>query len=286
MIRKIKKVLYLFVTIVFCGTLFPISACATDGLNGTPVVLERSQAQMIEFLLDRGYPNDYLEGLIPQQIQNLYRIAYENDAYYLETTPTIVPYGNIPDDELSLETTLSYNTIVRDGITYIYEIFVSVDYEWFDGHPLVRKADAITVNWDGDILTYNDDFLAQDFAFSLNYNDWITYKTWNEPSTLNQGGLGNYTYIDYKENVTGAMVNAIGLKGSLYFALTPEPRYSMGWAPGENSTTINAEYVHDTNPLYGSLSFTYDGFGVTVNTGVLDDDSQADSARIDYIRYD
>ena len=79
------------------------------------------------------------------------------------------------------------------------------------------------------------------------------------------------------------MNGAGGLKGTVTFSLTPEPRFSMSIAPGNNSTTINCKYVHDKNPLLGSLSFSYEGFSVSIDTGELQD-SIADAARIDYTR--
>ena len=249
------------------------------------IALDKSDVEMKEFLTTRGFTEDYLDALIPQQLEILYQTCYSNDAYFLSVTkiPVAVPYGNISTDQLELEATYTYTPYVINGVTYMYEIHVMVNYDWIKV-PMIKKADAISVNWDNTILTYNDNFKSYDYAYSDLQGKWITYKTWNAPEALNQGGLGIYTYIDYTYRLpSGEMNGAGGLKGTVTFSLTPEPRFSMSIAPGNNSTTINCKYVHDRDPLLGSLSFSYEGFSVSIDTGELQD-SIADAARIDYTR--
>lgn len=255
--------------------------------GGTPAAGQSQQAgsDMLAFLIDRGYPSDYLSGLIPQQLEDLYDLVCKKDLYYLQTTHhQIQPYGNIPSQQLSFDTTISYTPVTISGVTYYYNITVYVDYEW-DELPIVRGVDAITVNWDGDILTYNEDFISKDYAYSPTQRKWITYKEWDKPNALNQGGLGINTYINYEEQISPSeWMYADGLKGSMSFSLTPEPRLSMSIAPGANSTVINGEYVHNKNPYTGTLSFTYQGIGIAVSGSGSMQDSIADPARIDYTR--
>jgi len=193
------------------------------------IALDKSDVEMKEFLTTRGFTEDYLDALIPQQLEILYQTCYSNDAYFLSVTkiPVAVPYGNISTDQLELEATYTYTPYVINGVTYMYEIHVMVNYDWIKV-PMIKKADAISVNWDNTILTYNDNFKSYDYAYSDLQGKWITYKTWNAPEALNQGGLGIYTYIDYTYRLpSGEMNGAGGLKGTVTFSLTPEPRFSM-----------------------------------------------------------
>lgn len=270
---------------VVCALLLAITSPVFAVNTATPIDLDNSSVEMKEFLMTRGFSNDYLDELILQQLEILYQTCYNNDAYFLSVTkiPAAVPYGNISTDQLDLEATYTYTPCVVNGVTYMYEIHVIVNYDWIK-LPMVQTVDAISVNWDSDVLTYNENFKSYDYAYSDLQGKWVTYKTWNAPNTLNQGGLGINTYIDYTEQLyNGELVGPGGLKGTVTFSLTPEPRFSMSIAPGSNSTAIKCEYVHNKNPLLGSLSFTYEGFGVSVNMGTLQD-SIADAVRIDYTR--
>jgi hypothetical protein len=244
----------------------------------------QSDDYMVELLLERGYPSDFLNTLIQPQIVDLYELVQEKNLYYLHTyRQQIQPHGNISSRQLSFDVTSSYTPVKIGDVTYFYEITIYVDYDW-NQLPSVRGVDAITVNWDNSILTYNDDFMSKDYAHSQKQNRWITYKTWDRPNALSQGGLGINTYINFEEQISPSeWLSADGLRGSLSFSLTPEPRLSMSTAPGGNSTAIDGIYVHNANPLSGSLSFSYQGFGVSVSSGMLQD-SIADTKRIEYTR--
>lgn len=71
------------------------------------IALDKSDVEMKEFLTTRGFTEDYLDALIPQQLEILYQTCYSNDAYFLSVTkiPVAVPYGNISTDQLELEAT-------------------------------------------------------------------------------------------------------------------------------------------------------------------------------------
>ena len=240
--------------------------------------------EMNVFLLERGFPADYLEGLTPQQVEDLYYLAYKNHAYYLSTTeqPVIQPYGNIPSDQLYFGITCLCSYKKTGGVTYIDEVFVYISYNW-DTLTAIRKIDAIAVNWDSNILVYNGKFTAKDLAFSLQKNAWITYKTWDRPATIAQGGLGIYTYIDYAETTLGTSFPATGLQGSVTFSLKPKSDYTMEVGQRDR-TSVGCEYVHDKNPLVSSVSFTYQGVGVYVDVGLMQDKAGTNT-QINYIKH-
>ena len=158
---------------------------------------------------------------------------------------------------------------------------MTVDYEWTE-LPLIRGIDAITVNWDSNLLKYggDDTFTSYDYMKNPLTNEWETYKEWSQPNATNQGGLGIDTYIDSGAFGDTDWIHATGPKGSVNFSLLPETILSMKIAP-ESTTTVSAEYTHNTNPLGLGLSFTYQGVGVSVAPGVL----QASIAATDVIWY-
>ena len=126
----------------------------------------------------------------------------------------------------------------------------------------------------------DDTFTSYDYMKNPLTNEWETYKEWSQPNATNQGGLGIDTYIDSGAFGDTGWIHATGPKGSVNFSLLPETILSMKIAP-ESTTTVSAEYTHNTNPLGLGLSFTYQGVGVSVAPGVL----QASIAATDVIWY-
>lgn len=268
----IKKSVSLLIVISILSTLV---AFTTDK-NSNFEFDNLSTDEMKSFLVERNYPLDYLNTLIPQQIEVLYLTAYENDGYFygLSEKSDIVPFGNIPTNQLDFRVVHTFTSVKRNGVTYFTKFFVTINYEWTK-LPVARGIDAITVNWDSDLLKYDGGFVSYDYAQSYT-TDWITYKTWYAPKDLDQGGLGIDTYIDYGELMGDSYINACGLKGTVTFSLVPETSYSMSIDPGYSKTNINATYTHNKNPLGGSLSFTHiSGFGIAVAPGVLQDSISA-----------
>lgn len=233
------------IALAFLLVLLCLNACAigendVKSLEAGPVSL--SGEEMKAFLISRDYPSDYLDTLILPQLENLYHVASEHNAYFYARTS-----GNA--EEMDFWITMSYTPVVNGGTAYYGEIFITVDYEWTQ-LPMVRGIDAITVNWDSDILKYggDDSFVSYDYMKNPLNNKWEVYKTWTQPKAANQGGLGIDTYIDSGTYFDYSWVNASGLKGSVNFSLQPETILSMTIEPS-GGTTVSAQYTHDKNPL-------------------------------------
>lgn len=256
-----------------------------------------SSEEMKTFLISHDYPSDYLDSLILPQLENLYHLAVEKNAYFYSRSTscsgatsqngdgTVVPTGNIPSDELYLSVTMSYTPISYNGATYYGEMFMTVDYEWKE-LPMIRGIDAITVNWDSSLLVYggDDSFTAYDYMENPYNNNWEVWKKWDKPKATNQGGLGIDTYIDSGANINSEWVSAAGLKGSVHFSLLPKTSLSMKINP-ESVTAVSADYTHNKNPLGFGLSFAFYGVSVSVAPGVLQDSiSATDTIRYTYVK--
>ena len=116
-----KKITSIFISLVmFSLLLVPVSA--TEAI---PQEVTGSTEYMIDFLIERGYPADYLNSLPSFQVENLYQVAFKHNAYFYDLSmPTdagISPYGTIPSEKFSLSVVYSYLPIVRDGVTYFDE---------------------------------------------------------------------------------------------------------------------------------------------------------------------
>lgn len=283
-----KRTIRNVIVLVFILSLLCLNVCgiennniASSGEGSASVSLE----EMKTFLISRDYPSDYLDTLIPPQLENLYSLVSEKNAYFYSISQNensaVEPYDNISAEELDFSVVMSYIPIIYNGATYFGELLMTVDYEWTE-LPLIRGIDAITVNWDSNLLKYggDDTFTSYDYMKNPLTNEWETYKEWSQPNATNQGGLGIDTYIDSGAFGDTDWIHATGLKGSVNFSLLPETILSMKIAP-ESTTTVSAEYTHNTNPLGLGLSFTYQGVGVSVAPGVL----QASIAATDVIWY-
>ena len=260
-----------------CG--INVDDTALRGDDSVSVTTEEMKA----FLIDRNYPSDYLDTLILPQLENLYHMATEKNAYFYsretrslsetreDEIGTAESRGNIPAEDMDFSITMSYTPIVLNGSTYFKEIFVTIEYNWID-LPMMRGIDAITANWDTTLLKYGGDenFIAYDYMQNPLTGRWQVWKTWTKPNALNQGGLGIDTYIDSGDYLDYSWLKATGLKGTVDFSLLPETMLSMKINP-LSVTNINADYTHDKNPLGTGLSFTYQGVSVLVAPGVLQD---------------
>lgn len=249
-----KKLLSLAMAAIMCLSLGSMIAYADTGTD-------LSDEAMKAFLQERGFPREYLDSLISQQIENVYNTVYNTDSYLynykeytvdMEGEPTILR-GNIPTSDLNFHVSITVSEVVRNNITYISQVNVIVTYEWLD-LPIFRNDDMMSVNWDSSLLTYAGDstFSAHDYYYVL--NNWITFQTWNQPAIVNQGGLGNYIKLASSE------FGALNLRGDLIFSMVPKEEYSMTKTGGYN-TTIAATYAHDKWNQSLSLSITGTGAG-------------------------
>lgn len=133
------------------------------------------------------------------------------------------------------------------------------------------------MNWDSGIFTFkSNSFHASDYKqFGNAYNDWMEWLTYDNPSALNQGGLG-YT-VALTSSLAG-VTSIYAQKGSAYFTLLPKQNIYYG---KDKVSSINVEYVHNKNSILGTVGFSYSGVSVVVNLSGLKD-SVATAANFRY----
>lgn len=210
-----------------------------------------------EFLLSQGYPAQYLDNLTESSLQKMVEMIGTGYVANIEIEESTldenmqVARGTINEGSMTLQITTS--TICQLNTNKITGVLVSVDWTWAKNKPIYRGEDAVTINWDNNIFSYNaDSFYAQDVYKSNASDDWSIFKEYTVLAASNQGGVGHWTDLKaFKSYVGGAMMillkpNSSMIKGKKY------------------NTTINVEYVHAPVPLSGlSLSILDVGVGVS-----------------------
>lgn len=245
-----KRTLSLLIAIVMCLSLCSIGGYAYSGETV-------SDESMKAFLQERGFSEEYLNRLIPQQVQAVYDKVYSTDSYlyshknYVASMEgsLIETKGNIPTRDLSFDVSITLSLTTRNNIVYIKQANVIVTYDWLN-LPVYRNDDMISVNWDSSLLNYAGDntFSSHDYYY-VAYR-WVELQHCSQPAVANQGGIGNYVMLAAQE------MGGVGLKGDMTFSLQPKEEYSMTTSGG-NNTTISAVYAHDKGR--SSLSFSLTG---------------------------
>ncbi len=263
----------LFLTCILLG----ISACKPDAECMEPEESPRVETpDKHAFLMERGYPAEYLESLIDLQLESLYNMVIEEDAYFYEIEkgsqvfeePVSDKLGSISTNDLDFTIVLSYTTYQYDNIQHIDQLIVNVDYHW-NTLPSIRQVDEITVNWDGDYFNFDSRraaFCAVDYAQTQDGN-WVTYKSQTTPVEASVGGIRFIADIRYKDIYTGITRSAIGLRGSTSFRI--DPAVTMKYVPEYSnviSTEVSANYVHNAGvPNFGIDCSTGDMFVTITN---------------------
>lgn len=262
--KNLKSLLAcVLVCILLCATVFPAFASESPYL----------------FLLNCGYPKEYLDGLSDEMILKMRNIIGDNtivsvtkeSAILYENINNIQPYGSLEESDMIFNVYCS--EICQKGTDNITRVLISIEWEWKGNKPLVRKQDAISVNWDNSIFNYvEDSFYAQCFMRASSANEWTCFKELTTLSASSQGGVGFYNSFAYSS-------------GHNYFnrgtaILLIQPNNAMKTKTGDTnkdvSTGINFEYVHDRLPLIsGSVSFSYNGVGIGIQYNGLAADSVA-----------
>lgn len=233
---------------------------------------------MFNALQQQGIPKDFLSRRTKEQIESLYQkckghnIAFGGSeiTYLTEDGQVVSPYGAIPEYDLILEISPLYDVgDDGDGNNTYDACWMFVYFNWTSGHPTVRKVDALAVNWDPDMWTFDGEFEHTD------YSDRNTiYSSVTRPTERNQGGLGYYAYLD---------TNCSNLIGETQFTLYPAttPLYPAGSGEPHFRSEVNVNYVHDKNPLpVKGVSISVSGVGVGIDFG-----SSADEASATYNGY-
>lgn len=227
-----------------------------------------------QYLVDLGLPVGLIAFREDVEISEMYSAMVDRTVKYLGTEfismtenyemSDIVPYGTIPGEDMTLAISTVADTTYDSTckLDKVNKIYVYIDYVWAEGHPSIRKEDAIAVNWDYSVFTLKaDSFVARDYRKNQIGGSWVNWKIYTSPEQADQGGLG---YITALSSDTTA-IKAKQLKGSAQFELLPKnsPIYLKS---GSSVTSINVQYTHNKNILPFPVGFqSSSGFGITVD---------------------
>lgn len=229
-----------------------------------------------------GFPTSFFDNKEATDIDRIYDSLYGESIVYMGSETVFLseiidseslPIGEIP--EADMELTISKATVVVNDSklkkTVVKEVKIFVDYVWTGGKPFIQWDGAISVNWDSSVFTVKQNsFSGADHKLSMANNGWITTTTLNNPTLLNQGGLGYYAKLTYSETVMGNAVSALQHKGSTQFSLLPA-HSNMYLDSPNNVTSINVEYVHNKTPIFSSVWLSYNGLGVSITLPAMND---------------
>lgn len=222
-------------------------------------------------LLDVGMTQAFLDFRTDEEINELYSLIQENEIHYEEETEymnsgePISPFGTIPREDMSIRISMVFFLGSNvNGRSRIESILTFVDYAWSEGHPQITKTDGITVNWDNSLFQMEPGSFRSVDYWQYPGETKVATNQQVDPQKLNQGGLGYEAELCPLEGVI--------LSGSAQFMLETKKTIYYNENGNTNSDTINVEYVHNKNALpFQSISFSYNGFGVVVNPGILQD---------------
>ena len=269
-----KVITALFITLSLCilmiGSFMTVSAS------------EITIQDMKDKLVSEGLPNSYLQRLTDSHIESLYKDSFEYDFSYTEETvymnddtevekddSAIVPHGHI--DESMFKMQISKNTYLSSN-NRVSKVNIVVYYEWVK-NPMNKRTDGITVNWDSSIFTFE---AGSFYSYDKVLIHGVESKKLNEstvPDLAQQGGIGYSAVLGVHVDSSTPMGWA---RGTATFNILPtNPIYQSSSAEGGAVTSINVNYVHDKTPIFGSISFSYAGMGVTINAPIFNDNSSA-----------
>lgn len=259
---------FCLVLTIFFSTIIPCFAVETD----------------YDFLLNCGYSKEYLDSLTNETLARM-RQGIGNDVVtsinletvYLSenTTENAQSRGTISEESLKLN--ISASKICKLNTSTVTRVLVAVTWEWDYNKPLVKKEDAIAVNWNSDIFYfYADSFYSVDLYKTFETQEWKVLNEYTAPQELNQGGLGFFTELCSNSNYVPMYVG-----GQALFFLNPvEPMYD-GKTHG---TAININYVHDRSILPMSISFAYKGLAIEIEPSRNAFDSLAKACNVEFTR--
>lgn len=271
-----KRYLSLFLTLVVFIA-FNLTAAARTLTTETITVDDK-----IDYLISHGMPEDFLENKDAEAIEYIYNSLYGEEFQFLGTetvkmsetssSSEVSRLGVISESDMVLGISTSITLTSQGSKKVIKEVMVFVDYEWFNGKPMICKEDGISVNWDSGLFGFKPNsfrsndykkFIYEEYGFTK-VSDWINSDYQTNPMMINQGGLGYVVYLN-RGNPPPNTKDLYGAKGNARFTLQPLGTIYDG---NSRNTFINAEYTHDKDPLpWLKIGFSVAGVGVTVDCG-------------------
>lgn len=268
-----KKSVSILVSLCLLCSLFGTASC--DYLDGPQT---SAQDEQIKCLIDAGVSQDYLSRRTSHEIDVLFELAQTHtlryfaiDVPYAESDSSVL--GTIPTTDMvfRVEGMQAEKPALPGSPSILTDVLITIEYNWYLAHPMVQKEDAIAVNWDSSLFILADNtFHSADYRYLPMSSVTMTLNEHSNPADIIQGGLGYYANL---YNIPTNPTMPIVFSGNASFLLKARTTlYSSNTYPSNvKYTQIGAKYTHDKNPVGLGLSFSYDGFGISVSPGPLQD---------------
>lgn len=262
------------ILISFCLVFSLMVTAHCDSFDGQQISLQGTQ---IEYLISVGVPQSYLERRTPDEISFLFELAQTHTLQHFSVSTSYcendyATFGTIPTSDMTftVDCVAAFSLSLPNQPSRLDCVAVTIDYRWHSGHPLVRFEDAITVEWDSTLFQFNGDaFNSVDYHHMGSGPAPVNRQF--RPAKLSQGGLGYYA------NLFNTSTNPVLYSGSASFLLDArENMYATSEYPSNmKRSLVTAEYTHNKNPLGIGLSFSDNGFNISVAPGALQDSAGA-----------
>ncbi|MDE5897244.1 MAG: hypothetical protein K2H43_05465 [Clostridia bacterium] len=231
-----------------------------------------STHEMRNHLIYAGIDEIYLEMITEEELISLYN-DFKNDLIVVGETQTISltetnanniqPLGAISSDNMLFTVGHIYHLVDASSIR-IKDALITITFNW-KKVPKVLREDAVAVNWDSDVFTYQSDSFSSYCKASHTFNGktFSCKSTLSAPTQLYQSSLG---YIIDLQKATEIYYQSSpqNIKGVATFGLLP--KIANTYSSTGRVTSINAQYCHNYD-VFHNLSFSFSGVSITINTG-------------------
>ena len=238
-----KPYLPLTILCLLCTlTLAPSCAYASGDTPITDITAE---------LEERGFPADFLAGLLDEELRELHRDTVDYVAHFADTAENGVKVSsNTPDEELDFSLAVAY-LAPRETPNVIYHAVLLCRYEWLpapDGnsfYPLSRGSDELTIHWDGSVFSPGElNGLPLFRRYETDGTGWSLTETATRPTGATADGF-DFSF-DLKSHLPTAN------RGFVSFKLYPsdgDKRCNVSDGSSLRFLDVSAEYSHTPNSL-------------------------------------
>ena len=264
--KKYKKVLSILLTVtILCSN----AAILTHAAELSPE----------QYLKSIGVPDEYLANISEYEINDIYNdykdkpgVSFNSmDTYYMEDENPggeLQTRGTISSSSLKITiATFNHKLIDKsDNTTTLVMVDVRVSYQWLKA-PKIKNTDSITLDWNHEKFYYKESsFEAKSLYDQIKYSgsnvkDVVYSTTSKNPKKVIAGSI----LWDYPFAVWDEITN---YHGYAKFTLYP---YNTIYQKNAVVDAFYYNYVHSTNPLPISISYSIKGFSIELNAGLLSD---------------
>ncbi len=254
-----------------------------------------------EFLLKKGFTEEYLQNLPDKYINELFEkfknnyVILDNISYKfydIENKNNVInPFAIIPEYMLKLK--VADFVYYDPNTTLIEKIEINITYDWYcnpgvEERPYNRGIDGISTNWDYRFnykigsFTHTDYMTTGQIMYRSNDIETTAYNTTTDLAKTGQCGIGYYVNLAPKK-LRPYFSKCTGVTKYSIYPKDDNSIYVYDFNPNHGSATnVGVEYAHDTSSGSVGISFSLWGFSVGMNF----DTNRVDNRTLEHkIRY-